>query len=138
MPVSVTLDHVTIISDDLDGSRPVYDALLTAVGLRPTVDYSDPEGDEEGDRETVGAVGYSDSAGVVRLVLAAGATPTTGAHVALLVPDAALVTEATTVAAALGVRIVQSPREWELRQLGYYGLQVADAAGNILEIVCRG
>jgi catechol 2,3-dioxygenase-like lactoylglutathione lyase family enzyme len=137
MPLSTTLDHVTIITDEFEASRPVYDALLATIGLRPTVDHSDPEGDEDADRDTVGAVGYSDPAGVVRLVLAAGTTPTTGAHVALLVTDAAAVISATEAATSLGVRIVQRPREWESRRLGYYGLQVADRAGNLLEIMYR-
>src|SRR4028119_2212797 len=47
MPMSTTLDHVTIVAEDFEASRAVYDALLGCLGLAPTVDFSDPEGDSD-------------------------------------------------------------------------------------------
>lgn len=138
MPVSTTLDHVTIITDEFEASRPVYDAVLAAAGLTPTVDYSDPEGDEQADHDSVGAVGYTTEAGAVVLVLAAGAVPTSGAHCALRVGDRDSVQAVADAARAIGARVVQAPREWEARQLGYYGVQVADLNGNLIEVLYRG
>ena len=74
MPVSTTLDHVTIVADDFEASRAVYDALLGCLGLVPSVEYEDPEGDED-DTGTVAAVGYSDAAGRLLLWLVAGRSP---------------------------------------------------------------
>jgi catechol 2,3-dioxygenase-like lactoylglutathione lyase family enzyme len=136
MPVWTTLDHVTIVTDDFEASRPVYDALLGAIGLTPAVDYSDPEGDAD-DTGRVAALGYLTQTQDLLLVLAAGQTATTGAHVALAVSDRLLVDSAVSAARSAGARIVQAPREWEAAQLKYYGVQVTDPAGNIIEIVHR-
>src|SRR5438034_1357049 len=57
MPASTTLDHITIVSDDFEASRPVYDAVLGALGLAPRLDYEDPEADSD-DTGTVAAIGY--------------------------------------------------------------------------------
>jgi catechol 2,3-dioxygenase-like lactoylglutathione lyase family enzyme len=83
MPLSTTLDHVTIVAEDFGASRAVYDALLGCLGLAPSVDFEDPEGDSD-DTGTVAAVGYSDATG--RLLLA-GPVATTGAHLALAVTE---------------------------------------------------
>lgn len=136
MPVRTTLDHVTIVTDDFKASRPVYDAVLGALGLSSTVDYEDPEGEAD-DPDTVAALGYAHPDERPILWLAAGLQPTVGAHVALAVPDRELVTAAHRAGVAAGARVVQAPRDWESVQLGYFGVQFADPAGNVVEIVLR-
>jgi catechol 2,3-dioxygenase-like lactoylglutathione lyase family enzyme len=137
MPISTTLDHISIVTDDFEASRPVYDAVLGAVGLSPVVDYVDPEA-EDGDPGTVAAIGYGTGGMPPRVVLAAGLTPTTGAHFAVAVTDRALVGAAERAAGLVaGARVVQQARRWEERQLGYYGMQVADARDNIIEVLYR-
>src|SRR5690242_619717 len=84
MAVSASLDHVTVITDDFEASRKVYDPVLSAVGLLASVEYSDPEV-EDGDPGTVAAAGYGPPDQPPVLWLVAGARPTTGAHVALAV-----------------------------------------------------
>lgn len=155
MRTGTTLDHVTIITDDFEASRSVYDAVFASLGLAATVDYEDPEG-EDADPDTVAAVGYADTAAASTmadsaadtaaatsidarpiLLLVAGAHPTTGAHVAIGVATAEEVDAAYLAARTAAARIVQPPRAWEARQLSYYGLQFADPAGNVIEIVLR-
>jgi catechol 2,3-dioxygenase-like lactoylglutathione lyase family enzyme len=136
MPISTTLDHVTIVTDAFEASRPVYDAVLGKLGLAPALDYDDPEG-ESGDTQTVAAVGYTTQTGAVRVLLVAGSTSTSGAHFALAVADRVMVERAAEAGAGAGGRVVQPPREWESAQLGYYGTQIADRAGNIIEVVYR-
>jgi len=138
MPVSTNLDHVTIVAEDFGASRAVYDAVLGCLGLAPTLDYSDPEGDSD-DTGTVAAVGYGDTDGRLLLWLVAGAAGagTTGAHLALAVGDPALVEAVHAAARAAGVPVVQAPRTWESDQLRYYGTQVSDPAGNLIEVLLR-
>ena len=139
MPVSTTLDHVTIVAEDFEASRAVYDALLGCLGLTPTVDYQDPEG-EDGDTGTVAAVGYGPAAGRPLLWLVAGTTTgtaTTGAHLALAVSDPALVQAVHATARAGGIAVVQPPRDWESDRLRYYGTQLSDPAGNMIEVLVR-
>jgi catechol 2,3-dioxygenase-like lactoylglutathione lyase family enzyme len=133
MPASTTLDHITIVSDDFEASRPVYDAVLGALGLAPRLDYEDPEGDAD-DTGTVAAIGYGEP---LLLWLVAGLTATAEAHVALSVTDPAVVEAAHQAAVEIGARVVQAPREWESAQLNYYGTQLADPAGNIIEVLFR-
>ena len=134
MPVSTTLDHVTIVAEDFEASRAVYDALLGCLGLVPTVDFEDPEGDED-DTGAVAAVGYSDNAGRLLLWLVAGRSATTGVHLALAVTDPALVQKVHAAACDAGIPIVQAPRDWESERLHYYGTQVSDPAGNRVEVL---
>jgi catechol 2,3-dioxygenase-like lactoylglutathione lyase family enzyme len=134
MPASTTLDHVTIVTDDFEASRSVYEPILGAIGLTPAVEYEDPEADSD-DTGTVAAIGYAGDDGRPVLWLVAGLVPTCGAHIALSVPDRDQVSEAHGRAAAVGVRIVQEPREWESAHLNYYGAQLADPAGNIIEVI---
>jgi catechol 2,3-dioxygenase-like lactoylglutathione lyase family enzyme len=136
MPVSTTLDHVTIVAEDFEASRAVYDALLGCLGLVPTVDFSDPEGDSD-DTGTVAAVGYGSSAGRLVLWLVAGPAPTSGAHLALAVTEPALVRQVHAVARDAGIPVVQAPRDWESAQLDYYGTQFTDPAGNLIEVLLR-
>lgn len=136
MPVSASLDHVTIVAADFEASRAVYDALLGCLGLAPAVDFEDPEGDED-DTGTVAAVGYASAGGRLLLWLVAGSRPTSGAHLALAVTDPALVRAAHTAAQAVGIPVVQAPRDWESDQLHYYGCQLADPAGNLVEVLLR-
>lgn len=136
MPVSTTLDHVTIVAEDFEASRAVYDALLGCLGLAPTVDFEDPEGDSD-DTGTVAAVGYGSAGGALVLWLVAGARPTSGAHLALAVTDPALVHAVHAVARDAGISVVQPPRDWESDQLSYYGTQLADPAGNLIEVLVR-
>ena len=136
MPVSTTLDHITIVTDDFEASRPVYDAVLTAVGLRATVDYVDPEEDED-DTGTVAAIGYARPEGGALVLLVSGHRATVGAHFALTVSERHLVERAVAAAQEAGARIIQQPREWEAAHLNYYGAQIADATGNTIEVMHR-
>ena len=136
MPVSTTLDHVTIVAEDFGASRAVYDALLGCLGLAPTHDYADPEA-EDGDPGTVAAVGYGEPDGRPMLLLVAGGTATTGAHLALAVSDPALVRAVHAVARDAGIPVLQAPRDWESDRLHYYGTQLADPAGNLVEVLHR-
>lgn len=136
MPASTILDHVTIVTDDFEASRAVYDALLVGLGLAASVDYEDPEG-EDGDPGTVAALGYAAPGSPVLLWLVAGAVATSGAHLALSVTEPAMVEAVHRAAVAAGIRIVQPPRGWEQAQLGYFGTQFADPAGNLIEVVLR-
>jgi catechol 2,3-dioxygenase-like lactoylglutathione lyase family enzyme len=136
MPVSTTLDHVTIVAEDFQASRAVYDALLGCLGLAPAVEYEDPEGDE-GDTGTVAAVGYSDADGRLLLWLVAGQAGTTGAHLALAVTEPALVQKVHATAIESGIVVVQAPRDWESTHLHYYGTQLSDPAGNRIEVLLR-
>ncbi|HTZ45764.1 MAG TPA: VOC family protein [Jatrophihabitans sp.] len=130
------LDHVTVVTEDFAASRAVYEPVLAALGLLPTVEYSDPEADPD-DPGEVAAVGYGTPDGRPELWLVAGLTPTTGAHLALAAPDRAVVRAAYESATAAGVRVVQPPRAWEDAQLHYYGTQFADPAGNLVEVLFR-
>ncbi len=138
MPVSTNLDHVTIVAEDFGASRAVYDALLGCLGLTPTLDYSDPEGDED-DTGTVAAIGYAGADGRLLLWLVAGTagTATTGAHLALAVGEAASVRAVHAAAHAAGIPVVQAPRDWEAEKLHYYGTQFSDPAGNLVEVLLR-
>jgi catechol 2,3-dioxygenase-like lactoylglutathione lyase family enzyme len=136
MPVSTTLDHVTIVAADFEASRAVYDAVLDCLGLVPAVDYQDPEGDED-DTGTVAAVGYGDAGGRLLLWLVAGQVATTGAHLALAVTDPALIQQVHATARDAGIPVVQEPRKWESDQLRYYGIQLSDPAGNRVEVLLR-
>jgi catechol 2,3-dioxygenase-like lactoylglutathione lyase family enzyme len=136
MPVSTTLDHVTIVAEDFEASRAVYDALLGCLGLVPAVEYEDPEGDDD-DTGTVAAVGYSDAAGRLLLWLVAGRVATTGVHLALAVTEPALVQAVHATAREAGIPVVQEPREWESERLHYYGTQLSDPAGNRVEVLLR-
>ena len=136
MPLSTTLDHVTIVAEDFEASRAVYDALLGCLGLVPSVDFEDPEGDED-DTGTVAAVGYGDAAGRLLLWLVAGTVATTGAHLALAVTEPALVQAVHATARQAGIPVLQAPRDWESDQLHYYGTQLSDPAGNRVEVVLR-
>jgi catechol 2,3-dioxygenase-like lactoylglutathione lyase family enzyme len=138
MPVSTSLDHVTIVAEDFAASRAVYDAILGCLELAPTLDYSDPE-EESDDTGTVAAVGYATADGRLLLWLVAGAAgaATTGAHLALAVDDPAVVQTVHATAGAAGIAVVQAPRDWESDQLHYYGTQLSDPAGNLVEVLVR-
>lgn len=136
MSAPVTLDHVTIVSADFTASRAVYDAVLAAVGMTATVDFVDPEGEPD-DTGTVAAIGYAAPGRRPMLWLVAGARATVGAHIAVRVAERALVHAAHKAAIAAGAMIVQAPREWEENQLDYFGLQLADVAGNLIEVLLR-
>ncbi|HEY2042725.1 MAG TPA: VOC family protein [Jatrophihabitans sp.] len=137
MPLSTSLDHITIVTDDFEASRPVYDAVLGALGLSPTIDYEDPEGEPE-DNDTVAAIGYGTSSQRTIVWLVAGLSPTSGAHVALAVDSRDQVILACQAATDAGAQVKQPPRDWESDQLNYYGTQIADSNGNILEVITRG
>jgi catechol 2,3-dioxygenase-like lactoylglutathione lyase family enzyme len=129
-----TLDHVTIVTDDFEASRPVYDAVLGAIGLAPRLDFEDPEGDAD-DTGTVAAVGYATEDGSSLLWLVAGHPPTVGAHLAFAAVDRSQVELAWQAAQNVGAKVIQAPSEWESAQLNYYGTQLADPAGNIIEMI---
>jgi len=135
MPAS--LDHVTVVTDDFEASRSVYEPVLAAVGLRALMEYSDPEADSD-DTGEVAATGFGPPDGRPLLWLVAGIAPTTGSHLALGAADRAMVRAAYQAAVAAGARVVQQPRDWEDAQLRYYGAQFADLAGNLIEVLYRG
>jgi catechol 2,3-dioxygenase-like lactoylglutathione lyase family enzyme len=138
MAVSTNLDHVTIVAEDFAASRAVYDAVLGCLGLTPTLDFEDPEGDED-DTGTVAAVGYggADAGLLLWLVAGAAGAATTGAHLALAVSDPAAVRAVHATALTAGIAVVQAPRAWESDHLHYYGTQVSDPAGNLVEVLLR-
>lgn len=130
------LDHVTIVTDDFEASRSVYEPLLAAIGLQPSVEYEDPEADAD-DSGEVAAIGFGLADARPQLWLVAGLVGSTGAHVAFAVPDRAAVRAAHLAATGAGAEVVQPPREWEESQLSYYGAQFADPAGNLIEVLYR-
>jgi len=134
MPAS--LDHVTVVTDDFEASRSVYEPVLAAIGLRASVEYSDPEADSE-DTGEVAATGFGPPDGRPLLWLVAGPAASTGGHLALSAPDRSAVRAAHQAAIGAGARVVQPPREWEDAQLHYYGAQFADPAGNVIEVLYR-
>lgn len=134
MPAS--LDHVTVVTDDFEASRSVYEPVLAAIGLRASVEYTDPEADTE-DTGEVAAAGFGPPDGRPMLWLVAGRPATTGGHLALAAADRDEVRAAHRAGVGAGARVVQPPREWEDTQLHYYGTQLADPAGNLIEVLCR-
>jgi catechol 2,3-dioxygenase-like lactoylglutathione lyase family enzyme len=134
MPTS--LDHVTVVTDDFEASRSVYESVLAAIGLRASVEYTDPEADSD-DTGEVAAAGFGPPDGRPQLWLVAGQQPTTGGHLAFAVADRDAVRAAHQAAVGAGVRVVQPPRDWEDAQLRYYGAQFADPAGNLIEVLYR-
>ena len=134
MPAS--LDHVTVVTDDFEASRSVYEPVLAAIGLRASVDYTDPEADSD-DTGEVAAAGFGPPDGRPLLWLVAGQSPTTGGHLAFVATDRDAVRAAHRAAAGAGARVVQPPRDWEDAQLHYYGTQLADPAGNVFEVLYR-
>jgi catechol 2,3-dioxygenase-like lactoylglutathione lyase family enzyme len=136
MPATPSLDHVTIVTDDFAATRPAYDAVLGALGLTPQVEYSDPEGDED-DTGEVAAIGYAVEGGTAVLWLVAGLQSTTGAHFALRANDRMQVNAAYEAAAGTSARQHQAPRQWEDAQLHYFGAQLVDRHGNVIEVLYR-
>jgi len=132
--MAAILDHVTVVTDDFATSRSVYEPVLAAIGLRPVVEYTDPEAESD-DPGEVAAVGFGPPDGRPSVWLVAGLRPTSGAHLALAAADRAAVQDAHQAAIESGFRVVQPPREWEDAQLHYFGTQFADRAGNLLEVV---
>jgi catechol 2,3-dioxygenase-like lactoylglutathione lyase family enzyme len=133
MPTSTGLDHVTIVTDDFEASRAVYDAVLGASGLTALVEYSDPEAEPD-DPGTVAAVGYGAPGGPALLWLVAGTVATRGAHLALAVSRREQVLDAHRAALAVGATVRQPPRDWEADRLGYFGAQFTDPGGNVVEV----
>ncbi|HEU5270201.1 MAG TPA: VOC family protein [Jatrophihabitans sp.] len=135
MPAS--LDHVTVVTDDFEASRSVYEPVLAAIGLRASVEYTDPEADS-GDTGEVAAAGFGPAEGRPLFWLVAGLSATSGSHLAFAAADRDAVRAAHRAAAGAGARVVQPPRDWEDAQLHYYGTQFADPAGNVIEVLYRG
>jgi len=131
-----TLDHVTISTDDFEASRSVYEPLLIAIGLQSSVEYSDPEFEED-DPGEVAAIGFGGLDQRPVLWLVAALVGTIGAHVAFTVDSRETVRAAHVAATEAGAEVIQPPREWEESQLDYYGAQFADPAGNVIEVVYR-
>ena len=134
MPAS--LDHVTVVTDDFEASRSVYEPVLAAIGLRASVEYTDPEADSD-DTGEVAAAGFGPPDGRPELWLVAGQSPTTGSHLAFAATDRDGVRAAHQAAVAAGAPVVQPPRDWEEAQLQYYGAQFRDPAGNLIEVLYR-
>jgi len=135
MPAAL-LDHVTIVTDDFEASRRIYDAVLGALGLTAHVEWADPEEDDD-DPGTVAAVGYGSTTGRAEFWLVAGLAATSGAHIAFGVASADAVERAFEAARTAGAAVVQAPRTWEVEHLNYFGMQVKDPSGNLIEVLYR-
>lgn len=134
MPAS--LDHVTVVTDDFEASRSVYEPVLAAIGLSARVEYTDPEADSD-DTGEVAAAGFGPADGRLLFWLVAGQRSTTGGHLAFAATDRDAVRAAHRAAAGAGARVIQPPRDWEDAQLRYFGTQLADPAGNVIEVLYR-
>lgn len=130
-PADVPLDHVTVTVADLERSRRFYDAALAPLGLLRSVDYADPEDEDE---VGVEAVGYSAGEDRVVLWLVAGPAATANVHLAFRARDAAGVTGFFTAATAAGATVLRRPRSWALYRPGpAFSAMVGDPDGNVIE-----
>jgi catechol 2,3-dioxygenase-like lactoylglutathione lyase family enzyme len=129
-----SLHHVTITTNDLPHALPFYDAALAPLGLTRSAEYRDEE--EDATTVPLDAVGYGPPAGEPVLWLvpaAAGASTTTGVHLAVVAPSRDAVDACYQAARDHGGTGRQAPRRWEIYRPGYYGTLVEDPAGNVLE-----
>jgi catechol 2,3-dioxygenase-like lactoylglutathione lyase family enzyme len=128
------LRHVTLSARDLPRSLAFYDATLGALGLVRYAEFGD---EEEGAQAEIEAVAYCRPAAEPVLWVVAGPGDTCGVHLALSADGTEDVDAFYQAALAHGGSARQAPRRWEVFRAGYYGAQVADPAGNLVEAVSR-
>jgi catechol 2,3-dioxygenase-like lactoylglutathione lyase family enzyme len=132
--VSSPLRHVTITGTDLVASLAFYDATLAELGLQRFAEYRDEEDPDEGDVE---AVGYGMPGEDAVIWVVAGSPQTQGLHLALTAGSPARVNAFFRSGLAHGGSARQEPRRWEIFRTGYYGAQLTDPAGNVVEAISR-
>lgn len=124
--------HVTITSIELTSSLAFYDATLAELGLRRFAEYGDEEEPDDADIEAVG-YGFPGEDAVLWLVI--GSPQTHGLHIALAAASPARVDAFFRAGLMHGGAARQAPRRWEIFRTGYYGAQVVDPAGNVVEAI---
>ena len=128
------LRHVTITGIDLGASLAFYDAILAELGLQRFAEYGD---EEEPDDSDVEAVGYGMPGEDAVLWVVAGSAQTQGLHIALSAGSPARVDAFFRSGLTHGGSARQAPRRWEIFRTGYYGAQLTDPAGNVIEAISR-
>lgn len=132
--MSSPLRHVTITGTDLAASLAFYDATLAELGLQRFAEYRD---EEHPDESVVEAVGYGMPGEDAVLWVVAGASETRGLHIALTAGSPARVDAFFRSGLTHGGSARQAPRRWEIFRTGYYGAQLTDPAGNVIEALSR-
>ena len=132
--VSSPLRHVTITGTDLAASLAFYDATLAELGLQRFAEYRDEEDPDDSDVE---AVGYGMPGEDAVLWVVAGSPETRGLHIALTAGSPARVDAFFRSGVTHGGLARQAPRRWEIFRTGYYGAQLTDPAGNVIEALSR-
>ena len=128
------LRHVTITGIDLAASLAFYDAILAELGLQRFAEYGD---EEEPDDSDVEAVGYAMPGEDAVLWVVTGSAQTQGLHIALTAGSPAQVDAFFRSGLTHGGSARQAPRRWEIFRTGYYGAQLTDPAGNVIEAISR-
>ena len=128
------LRHVTITGIDLAASLAFYDAILAELGLQRFAEYRDEEDPDDSDVE---AVGYGIPGEDAVLWVVAGSAQTQGLHIALSAGSPARVDAFFRSGLTHGGSARQAPRRWEIFRTGYYGAQLTDPAGNVIEAISR-
>ena len=128
------LRHVTITGIDLAASLAFYDAILAELGLQRFAEYRD---EEEPDDSDVEAVGYGMPGEDAVLWVVAGSAQTRGLHIALSAGSPSRVDAFFRSGLTHGGSARQAPRRWEIFRTGYYGAQLTDPAGNVIEAISR-
>ena len=128
------LRHVTITGIDLGASLAFYDAILAELGLQRFAEYGD---EEEPDDSDVEAVGYGMPGEDAVLWVVAGSAQTQGLHIALSAGSPARVDAFFRSGLTHGGSVRQASRRWEIFRTGYYGAQLTDPAGNVIEAISR-
>lgn len=132
--MSSPLRHVTITGTDLAASLAFYDATLAELGLQRFAEYRDEEDPDDSDVE---AVGYGMPGEDAVLWVVAGSPETRGLHIALTAGSPARVDAFFRSGVTHGGLARQAPRRWEIFRTGYYGAQLTDPAGNVIEALSR-
>jgi catechol 2,3-dioxygenase-like lactoylglutathione lyase family enzyme len=116
-------DHVRIRVSDLDAAVAFYAAIARHTGLREGRRWQDG-------RQFRGAWATFS-------LVADGTPPTENLHVAFPAPDRRTVEDFYRCATAAGCRDNGAPGERLSGQSGYYGVQILDSQGTIVESVFR-
>ena len=132
--MSSPLRHVTITGIDLAASLAFYDATLAELGLQRFAEYRDEEDPGDSDVE---AVGYGMPGEEAVFWVVAGSPQTQGLHIALTAGSPARVDAFFRSGLTHGGLARQAPRRWEIFRTGYYGAQLTDPAGNVIEAISR-
>ena len=126
------LRHVTITGTDIRSSLDFYDAALAELGLQRFAEFGDEEEPDDADIE---AVGYGIAGADPVLWVVAGSLQTQGLHLALTAGSPAHVDAFFRTGLRHGGSARLAPRRWEIFRSGYYGAQLTDPAGNVIEAV---